>query len=205
MSNARDDDQDDDQDDGHNEADNFIEVSARGVEKALFHCELSWTVDDFPFGADFESRLALCLGVFQKFFLEGHDDFPAMKGKGMSSLFLPISLVDDEQMREINREHRDKDKTTDVLSFPLYESLRSGEELIFEELEFGDIIISVPVMKKQAQEFEVSLEGEFFHLLTHGFLHLCGYDHEVSAEEEEIMEAHEQRLIKDIYTLIAMD
>ncbi len=184
------------------EAQCFLEVTAEGVSDPIFHSELNWSVDDFPFDSGFEKRLALCLGVFQNFFLEGHDDFPAMKGKGLNALSLPISLVDDEQMREINKNHRDKDKTTDVLSFPLYESLRSGEEMIFEELEFGDIIISVPVMQKQATEFEVTPEGEFFHLLTHGFLHLCGYDHELSPEEEKLMETHEQRLIKKIYDLI---
>lgn len=187
---------------GESEENNFLEVTAQGVENPLFHCELNWTVENFPFEQGFEERLALCLGVFQRFFLEGFNDFPGMKDKAICSLFLPISLVDDEQMREINKTHRKKDKTTDVLSFPLYESLRSGKEIIFEELEFGDVIISVPVMLKQSVEFKVSPEGEFFHLLTHGFLHLCGYDHELSQEEEEVMESHEQRLIKEIYDLI---
>lgn len=184
------------------EADFFLEVTADGVEFSIFHCELNWEGIEFPFDEDFESRLALCLGVFQRFFIEGHGDFHGRKEKGLSSLSLPISLVDDDKMREINKTHRDKDKTTDVLSFPLYENLRSNAEMIFEELEFGDILISVPVMINQAKEFDVSPEGEFFHLLTHGFLHLCGYDHEISDEEEKLMEGHEQRLIKEIYDLI---
>lgn len=184
------------------EADFFLEVTADGVELPIFHCELNWEGIEFPFDEDFESRLALCLGVFQRFFIEGHGDFHGRKEKGISSLSLPISLVDDERMREINKTHRDKDKTTDVLSFPLYDNLRLDTEMIFDELEFGDILISVPVMMNQAKEFDVSPEGEFFHLLTHGFLHLCGYDHEISDVEEKLMEAHEQRLIKEIYDLI---
>lgn len=189
---------------GNNESkgdDHFIEVSASGVVHPIFQAELNWGELNFSFGADFEEKLAQCLGVYQHFFLEGYEDFPGRKDKGITALHLPISMVDDDRMRQINREYRNKDKTTDVLSFPMYENLRLETEMIFEELEFGDIVISVPVMLKQAKEFDISVEGEFFHLLTHGFLHLCGYDHEVSEDEEKLMEVHEQRLIKKIYRL----
>ncbi len=183
---------------------NFIEVSAKGVEEVIFNAEVTWSDDEvkWPFEKGFEDKLSLALGVYQNFIQKGYEDFPSFSQKNLEGMFLHISLIDDEQMREINHTHRNKDKTTDVLSFPLFESLRSGEEMIFGELEFGDIIISVPVMNKQAIEFEVTPEGEFFHLLTHGFLHLCGYDHEISDEEEKIMESHEQRLINEIYSLI---
>ncbi|MAF78511.1 MAG: rRNA maturation RNase YbeY [Halobacteriovoraceae bacterium] len=185
---------------------NFLELQATGVDPSLFQAELTWNIasDEWPFEKGFEKKFNLALGVLQRFICEGHKDFPALKTteNSLESLFLHISLCDDEQMIELNRTHRNKDKTTDVLSFPLYDELRSGKEMIFSELEFGDIIISLPVMKKQAVEFNVSPEGEFFHLVTHGFLHLCGYDHELSEKEEELMEYHEQRIIKEIYDLI---
>jgi len=189
--------------DDFNVDDHFFEVSASGVGQSILQAEVSWAIPDFPFGADFEKKLSKCLGVYQDFFLEGYEDFPSRMDKGIKGITLPISLVNDERMREINRDHRNKDKTTDVLSFPMYENLRLVTEMIFEELQCGDIVISVPVMLKQAQEFNITAEGEFFHLLTHGFLHLCGYDHEISEEEEKLMEGHEQRLIKKIYTLFA--
>ena len=184
------------------ENDNFIELSASGVKESLLNCEVTWDEIQWPFDDGFNEKLSSALGVFQNFIENGHQDFPSFADKELEGMFLHISLVNDEQMQEINRTHRNKDKTTDVLSFPLFDSLRSGEEMIFGELEFGDIIISVPVMNKQAIEFDVTPEGEFFHLLTHGFLHLCGYDHEISEEEEKLMESHEQRIINEIYSLI---
>ena len=188
--------------DSEAEEHSFLEVSASEVEESLFHAEISWSPEQWPFEEGFDKRFSQALGVFQKFLLTGHKDFKGLGDKDIESLFVHISLCDDEKMRDLNRTHRNKDKTTDVLSFPLYEDIRSGEEMIFQELEFGDIIISVPVMAKQAKEFKVSVEGEFFHLLTHGLLHLCGYDHEISEEEEKLMEAHEQYLIKVIYESI---
>jgi len=186
-----------------NDTDHFIEVSADGVSHPIFQAELNWGDFNFPFGADFEEKLSQCLSVYKNFFLEGYKDFPGRMDKGIKAIILPISLVDDERMRKINSDHRNKDKTTDVLSFPMYQNLRLESEIIFEEFQFGDIVISVPTMFKQAQEFDIRLEDEFFHLLTHGLLHLCGYDHEISEEEEKLMEAHEQRLIKKIYTLFS--
>ncbi len=188
--------------DNNSEEHSFLEASASQVEESLFHAEISWSVDQWPFEEGFEKRFSQALGVFQNFMLTGHKDFKGLGDKDIDSFFVHISLCDDEKMRDLNRTHRNKDKSTDVLSFPLYDNIRSGEEMIFQELEFGDIIISVPVMTKQAHEFKVSVEGEFFHLLTHGLLHLCGYDHEISEEEEKVMEAHEQHLIKEIYELI---
>jgi len=188
------------------EGDCFKEISSSN-ESSLFRCELSWSVIKWPFLEGFEERLAKALEVYEDFFIHGREDFNGYEKENLTSLFLHVSLVDDEQMRELNHTHRNKDKTTDVLSFPLFESLRNGitdDEFIFEEVEFGDIIISVPVMEKQAEEFKVSLEGEFFHLLTHGFLHLLGYDHELSDEEEALMEGHEKFIIDEIYSSIGI-
>ena len=84
---------------------------------------------------------------------------------------ISITYVDDRGMKKLNREHRGKNETTDVLSFP--SDAGKGE---FPHL--GDIVISLPVAEKMAQKLGVSRRREVETLVIHGFLHLCGYDHE---------------------------
>ena len=115
---------------------------------------------------------------------------------------LNFSLVGDEEIRSINKEYRDKDKVTDVLSFPMQESFRNKEYDSFMPLiEIGDLLICHSVCEKQAEEFNITYIEEFIHLAIHGFLHLCGFDHELSDEEEKIMEAEEKKLILRVSAL----
>lgn len=104
---------------------------------------------------------------------------------------LSITLVDDGGIRTLNREHRGKDKPTDVLSFPLYEageaSPHDGERLL------GDVVISVDTARRQAADYDAPLQNELYRLLIHGILHVLGHDHEEPAEREA-MEAEERRL-----------
>lgn len=103
-----------------------------------------------------------------------------------------VSLVDDATIQELNRTYRDKDQPTDVLSFAMEESLEEEPEIFFDEEEaqplpmLGDIIISVPTAKRQAEEYGHSLEREIAFLAVHGFLHLIGYDHMTEEEEKEM-------------------
>ena len=109
-----------------------------------------------------------------------------------------VTVVDNEEIRELNREHRDKDKVTDVLSFPM------GEDGVFDvnpdtgRIMLGDIVISAPKAKEQAQEYEHSLMRELCFLATHSMFHLLGYDHEVSAEEEKIMFEKQGRVLEKL-------
>lgn len=110
-------------------------------------------------------------------------------GEGESALSL--TLVGDETIRELNREHRGKDKATDVLSFPLFEP---GEETGGEaERLLGDVVISVDTARRQAAEYDAPLQNEIYRLLIHGILHVLGHDHEVP-DERAAMEAEERRL-----------
>lgn len=112
---------------------------------------------------------------------------------------LSINVCGDARMRSLNREHRGKDKTTDVLSFPAQETLRKKSVLDWASpgvLPLGDLVIALPQARRQALEFKVSLEEELVHLFFHGFLHLCGYDHEISAKEELLMEREEAKLLE---------
>jgi len=94
---------------------------------------------------------------------------------------LSILLVDDATIQNLNRQHRNIDSATDVLSFPQMED----DEFISHML--GDVVISVETAKRQAKEHHFSLEQELVLLLIHGLLHLLGYDHERSPKEEQAM------------------
>ena len=111
---------------------------------------------------------------------------------------LNVMVCGDGRMRSMNREHRGKDKTTDVLSFPAQQSVRE-RELDWAApgvLPLGDLVISLPQASRQAKRFGVKLEEELVHLFFHGFLHLLGFDHELSAQEEKLMQGHEARLLE---------
>lgn len=109
-----------------------------------------------------------------------------------------VTVVDNEEIRELNREHRDKDSVTDVLSFPM------SEDGVFDinpdtgRIMLGDIVISAPKAKEQAQEYGHSLMRELCFLTAHSMFHLLGYDHEVSAEEEKIMFEKQSRVLEKL-------
>ena len=118
------------------------------------------------------------------------------------ALELTLTLCGRAKIKGLNRRYRKKNRATDVLSFPLYEDLRLTSSLPpgpLPVLNLGDIFICKEVAKKQAKEFQLSYQGELIHLLIHGFLHLCGFDHEMSAKEERLMQQWEQRLIDRIF------
>jgi probable rRNA maturation factor len=119
--------------------------------------------------------------------------------KTVREALLNVMICGDARMRSMNREHRGKDKTTDVLSFPAQLSLRKKADwdwIASGILPIGDLVISLPQARRQAKEFGVRLEEELVHLFFHGFLHLYGFDHEISAKEEKIMQQHEARLLE---------
>jgi len=118
--------------------------------------------------------------------------------ESFDSLSIELSLVHEKVIQEINSEHRDKNKVTDVLSFPAQDSIRHGEfEILNSELVLGDIVICHEVCSHQASEHGISYKDEFIHLFVHSLVHLYGYDHELSPEEEVIMEEKE-KLILDL-------
>lgn len=117
---------------------------------------------------------------------------PSRKG---AEYVVSLLLCGDSRIRTLNRDHRHKDKVTDVLSFPGQEDLRKIASTDLH-IHLGDLAISVPVTRKQAREFGISFEEEFIHLFFHGLLHLVGYDHEVSKKEERLMEEWEAVALK---------
>ena len=113
---------------------------------------------------------------------------------------LSITFTDNEGIRALNNEYRHKDSATDVLSFPMY-TMRDGD--VPEEdmaAELGDIVLSLERAGEQAKEYGHSFERETAFLTVHSVLHLLGYDHETSLEEEADM-FRRQREIMEILGL----
>lgn len=107
---------------------------------------------------------------------------------------LSLSYIRDVEMAQINYEHRGKDQTTDVLSFPLdggTDKVQGVERIL------GDIVISLDVALRQAVVYGADINAEVERLLLHGLLHLIGHDHE-EPEERATMEAEERRLADTI-------
>lgn len=106
---------------------------------------------------------------------------------------ISVTFVEAEEIRELNRDYRDNDKVTDVLSFPQFDDLNDIPD--FGEICLGDVVICKERAEEQAEEFGHSFEREIIYLFTHSILHLLGYDHmeedekqEMRAREEEVMD-----------------
>lgn len=121
---------------------------------------------------------------------------------GVKAVSISMTLCGRAKIRSLNRKYRQKDCATDVLSFPVYENLRPDKKTgakNLPEVELGDLIICKEIARAQAREFKISYEEEVVHLAVHGFLHLLGFDHDVSLREEKIMEKYEAELVNKIY------
>lgn len=108
---------------------------------------------------------------------------------GTHAFEFSLLLVSDEEIQEYNRERRGKDRPTDVLSFPVAEGLPGPYRIL------GEVVISTDTLVLQANEIGHSEKEEFYRLLVHGILHLLGYDHEISPEEERRMQRKEDECL----------
>ena len=114
-----------------------------------------------------------------------------------SNIYINIILTTPENIRKANREYRNIDKETDVLSFPMFEKdeineIKKTKSEVFDVL--GDIIISIDRVKEQAEEYGHSFERELAYMTIHGFYHLMGYDHMTEEEKKEMREQEENVL-----------
>lgn len=118
-----------------------------------------------------------------------------------TNLYISVILTNPENIKKINKEYRNIDKETDVLSFPMFEKeeieeIKVSKENIVEDV-LGDIVISIEQVKKQAQEYGHSFEREFAYMLVHGFYHLMGYDH-IKEEDKQKMRPKEEKILNDL-------
>ncbi len=111
---------------------------------------------------------------------------------------ISVSFVDNEQIREMNRQYRDKDSATDVLSFPLGENGRYDENHETGAKILGDIVLSMPKAVEQAKTYGHSLEREVGYLTAHSMLHLLGYDHEKGGLDRVRMREKEEQVMQQL-------
>ncbi len=104
---------------------------------------------------------------------------------------ITLRVVDINEGRALNKEWRKKDTATNVLSFPVGESIEHAPNLL------GDIVVCAPVVEQEAKEQGKAIDAHWAHLVIHGILHLQGYDHE-SDEEANVMETKEIKILKKI-------
>lgn len=107
---------------------------------------------------------------------------------------LGILLVNDNCIKQLNSQYRSINRTTDVLSFAMYENAKSIP--LDGEAQLGDIVINLHAAKRQACLYGDTFKKEVRRLLIHGFLHLMGYDHEKNSYQERKMRKKEQELMK---------
>lgn len=113
---------------------------------------------------------------------------------------LGVTVVDDSEILELNREYREKDSVTDVLSFPQFEGhddllgdlLDDGAETLI-----GDVVICYEQAERQAEEYGTGLTREMLYLFVHSVMHLFGYDH-MNEEEKAVMRAREEEVLSAI-------
>ena len=148
-------------------------------------------------GFDFTS--VKCKELIEKVLTKGEKMLPPIEDQQVF-----IFITDDEEIHGINKEQRDVDRATDVLSFPMLEHKDGvGEVDPLDKdpetglLLLGDIILSAERAVEQAKEYGHSIERELCFLICHGFLHLRGFDH-IEPEDEKVMMAKAEEILKGI-------
>lgn len=121
-----------------------------------------------------------------------------------ANMYLNVILTNPENIRKANKEYRNIDKETDVLSFPMFEKdeieaiiSKSKEERIQINEVLGDIIVSIPKVKEQAIEYGHSTTRELAYMIVHGFYHVMGYDH-MNEEEKQVMREKEENVLNKL-------
>lgn len=124
------------------------------------------------------------------------------KNIDVENVSISISAVDIDTIHRINKEYRNVDRPTDVLSFPIFEreeinamaDMDNSKKV--KEMELGDIIICIDVLQEHAIEYQTGILREMLYMITHGVCHLLGYDHEIEEEKREMRTLEEKILNK---------
>ena len=116
-----------------------------------------------------------------------------LKHEKVENAIFSIVFVDDEEIHKINKEYRNVDRVTDVISFAFEDS----KDLLYNDFRMlGDIYICIPQMKRQAKEYGHSEKRELSFLTVHGLLHLLGYDH-MNEDDEKVMFGLQELILDD--------
>ena len=118
-----------------------------------------------------------------------------------SNLYVSVTLTNGENIKKINNQYRNIDKETDVLSFPMFEKQEIENKIKKQDFEnydiLGDMIISIPKVREQAEEYGHSFEREFAYMIVHSFYHLMGYDH-IEEEDKLVMREKEENILNQL-------
>lgn len=112
------------------------------------------------------------------------------------NIYFSIRCMTKSEIKKINKEYRNIDKYTDVLSFPIF-ILNEIENIKMPEIELGDIFLCLEVIEEQSREYSTGFKRELLYMITHGLCHLLGYDHE-SQEEKIVMREKEEYILNKI-------
>jgi len=107
-----------------------------------------------------------------------------------------VNLVGEKKIKELNKKYRNKNKPTDVLSFPINDHVVGSRQSSVVSCDLGDIFICLSIAKKETKRENVSIKRKLAQLVVHGFLHLLGCDHEKSKKEAESMFKLEEKILK---------
>ena len=126
------------------------------------------------------------------------------EGISASKLCLTITLTTPENIKKINKEYRNIDKETDVISFTMFEKQEIDEIISKRKFEhedvLGDIVISIARVEEQAKEYGHSFERELSYMVVHGFYHVMGYDH-IKEEDKQKMRPKEEKILNALKIL----
>jgi len=114
-------------------------------------------------------------------------DLSCLSKKKYNTVSFDIVLVNNEEIHRINNEYREKDKPTDVITFAIFADSPEEEQYILDgEINLGEIIVSLDKIEEQSKENNVTFDDELYYIISHGILHLLGFDHQ-SEEEYNFM------------------
>lgn len=186
---------------------NTFNFSSKKFNLVVSVDEIEKVSDTFTFkneqGAILSTYLERLLEVLEDLFFGNNAKELNFDKFNSESFEFSINFCNESQILELNKEYRDKDSVTDVLSFSLHGDLRKVGSVFIDEdnspvLHLGDIFICREVATSQAQKSKISLPIELLELIIHGFLHLCGHDHEISKREENKMYELETKIFEKI-------
>lgn len=144
--------------------------------------------------SDFEiddKKVLLGTKKILKYFLENKDIFEnsCLSEESFKTVSFDIVFCNNDKIHEINREYRQKDRPTDVITFALFADSLPEERFVFDnEINLGEIIVSLDKTLEQSKDKKHSFEEELFFLISHGIMHLLGYDHQTESELEFMLD-----------------
>lgn len=169
-----------------------MNVSYKNIQIDVLCSNTDWIDRDFgrSFSVYFSPVLKCCFSfcndLWPKKFVE-------------TSWVLSLHYCHGNKIKYLNKTYRNKDKLTDVLSFPIYDNLRKSWDIVpGPRINLGDIFICRAAMKNQAPQWNHSFHEEFDRLFIHGFLHILGFDHELNGREAKLMNQLESQILCSI-------